>query len=52
MSESNVGASTGIGIGSAIAIWLSMSMWNHIGWAFLHGIFGWGYVAYHWWMYR
>lgn len=39
--------STGIGIGSVIAVVLSYMKWNSILWAILHGILGWIYVIYY-----
>lgn len=36
----------GVSFGSALAIAVSMQMNNHIGWAILHGLFGWFYVIY------
>ena len=40
------GSSTGLGIGSVIAFILSYCTWHSIGWAFLHGLFGWMYIFY------
>ena len=37
---------TGVGFGSALAMVISYVTWNSIGWAILHGIFGWLYVIY------
>lgn len=37
---------TGIGFGSVLAMVISYVTWNSIGWAILHGIFGWLYVIY------
>ena len=37
---------TGIGFGSALAMIISYVNWHSIGWAILHGCFGWGYVIY------
>jgi len=39
--------STGIGLGSAIAVAISWSIHKSILWAILHGIFGWFYVIYY-----
>lgn len=38
---------TGISFGSALAMVISYSAWHSIGWAILHGIFGWFYVIYY-----
>lgn len=38
---------TGIGFGSALAIVISYNMWQSIGWAIVHGVLGWVYVAYY-----
>ena len=37
---------SGIGLGEIIAVVLSYSINKSIGWAILHGIFGWFYVIY------
>ena len=37
---------TGISFGCALAMIISYVNWNSIGWAILHGCFGWGYVIY------
>ena len=39
--------SSGIGIGTVLAIILSWTVNKSILWAILHGIFGWFYVIYH-----
>lgn len=44
--KSSTGSSTGIGIGAALAIVISYGRYHSIGWAILHGICGWGYIAY------
>jgi len=36
-----------IGFGSAMAIAISFTINKSIGWAILHGIFGWFYVIYY-----
>ena len=36
----------GVGLGNAIAVAISWSVNQSIGWSFLHGIFGWFYVIY------
>jgi len=40
--------STGITIGSALAMILSWSVNHSIGWAILHGVCSWFYVLYFW----
>lgn len=45
MSEKTT--SSGIGIGTVLAIILSWTVNKSILWAILHGIFGWFYVIYH-----
>lgn len=44
-THSSVGG--GIGFGCALAMIISYVAWRSIGWAILHGIFGWGYVIYY-----
>ncbi len=39
--------SSGIGLGSVIAVVISWDRNKSIGWAILHGIFGWFYVIYY-----
>ena len=39
--------SSGIGLGSAIAVTISWSVNNSILWAILHGILSWAYVLYY-----
>jgi len=41
-----IDVSDGIGFGCVLAIVISYSTWNHIGWAILHGFFSWFYVLY------
>ena len=38
---------SGIGFGSALAMVISYVSWHSVGWAILHGIFGWLYVIYY-----
>lgn len=38
--------STGVGFGSALAMVISYVTWHSIGWAIIHGVFGWLYVIY------
>ena len=40
-------AKTGITFGSALAMVISYVSWHSVGWAILHGIFGWLYVLYY-----
>ena len=37
----------GLSFGSALAIVISYVEWKSIGWAILHGLFGWVYVIYY-----
>lgn len=37
---------SGISFGSALAMVISYTTWKSIGWAIIHGIFGWLYVIY------
>ena len=41
------GTKAGISFGSALAMVISYTAWHSIGWAILHGIFGWAYVIYY-----
>lgn len=48
MSDSSTSVSTsGISLGSAIAVTISWSLYKSIVWAIIHGIFGWFYVIYY-----
>lgn len=38
---------TGISFGSVLAMIISYTAWQSIGWAILHGILGWVYVLYY-----
>lgn len=38
---------TGISFGSALAMVISFVTWKSVGWAIVHGLFGWGYVVYY-----
>ncbi|MCR5596143.1 MAG: hypothetical protein K6G12_09860 [Lachnospiraceae bacterium] len=40
-------AKTGITFGSAMAMVISYVNWHSIGWAIIHGMFGWAYVIYY-----
>lgn len=37
----------GVTFGSALAMVISYVAWHSIGWAILHGLFGWAYVIYY-----
>ena len=43
----NVGNSIGAGLGTALAVVISYTAWQSIGWAIIHGFFGWFYVLYY-----
>jgi len=47
MSAKSSTVSSGIGLGSAIAVTISWSLHKSILWAILHGIFSWFYVIYY-----
>lgn len=38
---------SGISFGSALAMVISYVSWNSVGWAIVHGLMGWLYVAYY-----
>lgn len=38
---------TGISFGSVLAMIISYTTWQSIGWAILHGLLGWVYVVYY-----
>lgn len=40
-------AGTGIGLGTIIAVVVSYSVNKSIGWAIIHGFFGWLYIIYY-----
>ena len=40
-------ASTGIGLGTLIAVIVSWSVNHSVGWCILHGFLGWFYVIYY-----
>ncbi len=42
-----IGPEEGIGMGVALAMIISYTKWQSIGWATLHGIFNWAYVIYY-----
>ena len=44
---SGTSVNAGVTLGSALAMIISYVQWNSIGWAILHGIFGWVYVIYY-----
>ncbi|MCQ2573344.1 MAG: hypothetical protein MJ182_05575 [Treponema sp.] len=37
----------GISFGTALAMIISFVTWKSVGWAILHGLFGWAYVIYY-----
>lgn len=37
----------GISFGSCLAMVISYTAWNSVGWAIVHGLFGWLYVLYY-----
>ena len=39
--------SSGISLGSAIAVTVSWSLYHSLLWAIIHGVFGWLYVIYY-----
>ncbi len=43
----NKTVNTGITFGSALAIVISYTAWESIGWAVFHGLFSWVYVIYY-----
>ena len=47
MSNSSNSTSSGIGIGTVLAVIISWSINKSVWWAILHGIFGWFYVIYY-----
>lgn len=47
MSAQSTTVSSGIGLGSAIAVAISWSLHKSILWAILHGVFSWFYVIYY-----
>jgi hypothetical protein len=47
MSKQKEAVSSGISFGNALAICISWSVNHSIGWAVLHGLFGWLYVIYY-----
>ncbi|WP_108670915.1 hypothetical protein [Peribacillus acanthi] len=38
----------GVGFGSCLAMVISYTAYQSIGWAIIHGIFSWFYVLYYW----
>ena len=43
----NSSVNVGVTFGSALAMIISYMTWKSVGWAILHGVFGWGYVIYY-----
>jgi hypothetical protein len=51
MADTTQIVGSGVGLGGAIAVAISWSINQSIGWCILHGIFGWFYVIYyHFWV--
>lgn len=46
--RSSVKIGYGGGIGTSVAVVLSWSINHSIGWAIVHGFFGWFYLFYYW----
>jgi hypothetical protein len=44
--SAHTATSTGISLGSALAVVISYTAYESVGWAILHGIFSWFYVIY------
>ncbi len=42
-----IGPEEGIGMGAVLAMIISYTKWQSIGWAILHGFLNWGYVIYY-----
>ena len=42
-----IGPQEGIGMGACLAMIISYTKWQSIGWAILHGLFNWVYVIYY-----
>ena len=47
ITKPNVFITAGVGLGNAIAVTISWSLYSSIGWCILHGFFGWFYVIYY-----
>ena len=47
MEQPNVYLTAGVGLGNALAITISWSLYHSIGWAIVHGICTWFYVIYY-----
>ena len=45
--ELKIGPQEGISMGAALAMIISYTKWQSIGWAILHGFFNWAYVIYY-----
>jgi hypothetical protein len=46
-NKNNIVIYNGLSFGSALAIAISFTINESVGWAILHGIFGWFYVIYY-----
>lgn len=47
MAATETASASGIGLGSAIAVTVSWSLYHSLVWAILHGVCSWGYVIYY-----
>lgn len=47
MESGRSAGKAGISFGAALAIVISYTKWNSIGWAIVHGLLGWVYVIYY-----
>ncbi len=45
--ETKQAVRSGVSFGAVLAAVISYVRWQSIGWAMLHGVFGWGYVIYY-----
>ncbi|MBR3840036.1 MAG: hypothetical protein IKM20_02755 [Erysipelotrichales bacterium] len=45
--DSRKTVTTGISLGSVLAVVISYTKWQSIGWAIFHGLMSWGYVIYY-----
>ena len=46
-TDIQIGPKEGISMGACLAMIISYTKWQSIGWAILHGIFNWAYVIYY-----
>jgi hypothetical protein len=47
MAARDTASASGIGLGAAIAVTVSWSLYHSLVWAIVHGFFGWLYVIYY-----